>query len=75
MAFLLFCFSAFAQNAEEILKQADRNLMPESYEAFRKIIDIEPNGKKKEYIVYSLKKGKDKTALLFLSPAPSSAPN
>jgi hypothetical protein len=66
---MIFCFSAFGQNAEELLKQVDSNLMPESYVAYRKIIDTEPSGKKKEYSVYQMKKGADKMALLFLSPA------
>jgi outer membrane lipoprotein-sorting protein len=61
--------SAFCQDAQALLVQVDRNLMPESYEAYRKIIDIEPDGKRKEYLVYSIKKGKDKTAMLFLAPA------
>jgi hypothetical protein len=54
---------------QALLIQVDRNLMPESYEAYRKVIDIEPKGKQKEYIFYSIKKGRNKTALLFLVPA------
>lgn len=60
---------SFAQNGNELLKRIDEKLMPESYEAYRKIINIEPNGRKKEFIVYTVKKGTDKMALLFLSPA------
>jgi outer membrane lipoprotein-sorting protein len=55
--------------ADEILKLLDRNLMPESYEAYRKVVDIEPDGNQKEYILYTVKKGLDKVAILFLSPA------
>lgn len=59
----------FAQNRNELLKRIDEKLMPESYEAYRKLINIEPNGRKREFIVYTVKKGEDKMALLFLSPA------
>jgi hypothetical protein len=47
----------------------DRNLTPESFEAYRKLINIEPNGRKKEFVLYTVKKGADKVAALFLSPA------
>ena len=60
---------AFAQDGNELLKRIDEKLMPESYESYRKLINIEPNGRKKEFIVYTVKKGDDKVALLFLSPA------
>ena len=34
-----------------------------------KLINIEPNGDRKEFVIYSVKKGKDQTASLFLSPS------
>jgi outer membrane lipoprotein-sorting protein len=52
----------------EILKKVDRNLEPESYEAYRKLIDIQPDGSKKESVLYTMKKGRDKVVALFLSP-------
>jgi outer membrane lipoprotein-sorting protein len=55
--------------AEEILLQVDKNLTPPSFEAYRKLINEEPDGSSKEYIFFSVKKGKDKMALLYLSPA------
>jgi outer membrane lipoprotein-sorting protein len=55
--------------ADELVKAVDRNLAPESYEAYRRLINEEPNGKRKEYEFFTLKKGKDKLALLYLSPA------
>jgi outer membrane lipoprotein-sorting protein len=58
----------FAQDGSEILKRIDAKLMPESYESYRQLIDEYPDGKKKEYVVYSVKKGVDKVAVLFLSP-------
>jgi len=53
----------------QILIKLDRNLNPESYESYRKLINIEPNGRKREYVLFTIKKGADKVAALFLSPA------
>jgi len=53
----------------EILKKADENLMPVSFESYRKLINEEPDGSKKEFIFYTVKKGKDKVAMLYVSPA------
>ena len=61
--------SASARDANEILKQVDANLMPGSFEAYRKLVNEEPDGKKKEFIFYTVKKDKDKMALLYLAPA------
>ncbi len=61
--------SAVAVDGNEMLQKVDRNLNPESYEMYRKLINIEPDGSKKEFIMYSVKKGKDKIASVFLSPA------
>jgi hypothetical protein len=47
----------------------DKKLSPESYESYRKLINIEPDGKKKEFILFVVKKGSDKVAVLFLAPA------
>lgn len=52
----------------EILVQVDRNLRPESYEMYRKLINIEPDGSKKEFVLYTVKKGHDKMVALFLDP-------
>lgn len=56
-------------DANEILRKVDRNLEPESYEMYRKLINIEPSGAKKEFVLYSVKKGADKVIALFLEPA------
>jgi hypothetical protein len=58
-----------AQDANEILKQVDAKLMPESFEAYRKVINEEPDGSKKEFVFYTVKKGPDKVAMLYLAPA------
>ncbi len=59
----------FAQDANALLKTVDENLMPESYEAIRRLINEEPDGSKKEFTFFSVKKGKDKIAMLYLAPA------
>lgn len=68
---LLFFYvpTIFAQDGNELLKRIDNKLMPSSYESYRKLINIEPNGRKKEFIVYTIKKNKVNVAILFLSPA------
>jgi outer membrane lipoprotein-sorting protein len=58
-----------ALDGNEILKQVDKNLQPAAYEMYRKLINIEPNGDKKEFVLYSVKKGLDRMVALFLSPA------
>ena len=72
-AAILFCLLAGAvvraEDGNAILLQVDRNLQPESYEMYRKLINTEPNGAKKEYVLYTIKKGQDKMVALFLSPA------
>ena len=61
--------SALGEDANKLLKTVDEKLTPESYEAYRKIINEEPDGMKKEFIFYTVKKGRDKVAMLYLSPA------
>ena len=61
--------NAELDEANQLLVQLDRNLNPESYESYRKLINIEPDGKRKEFVLYSVKKGTDKVASVFLSPA------
>jgi len=71
LLFLILCFAtlpAAGIDGTQILQKVDRNLEPESYEAYRKLIDIQPDGSKREYVLYTLKKGRDKVLALFLSP-------
>lgn len=68
IAVILFVIPATALDGNEILLQVDRNLQPESYEMYRKLINVEPDGSKKEYVLYTVKKGQDKMVALFLSP-------
>ena len=65
MLMIFLCsIKVFAQDASEILKQVDARLTPESFEAYRKLINEEPDGKKKEFIFYTIKKGADKVAMV-----------
>lgn len=60
---------AHAIDGNQLLKEVDRNLNPDSYESYKKLINIEPDGTKKEFVLFTIKKGKDKVAALFISPA------
>jgi outer membrane lipoprotein-sorting protein len=60
---------ALAIDGAALLQKVDRNLEPESYEMYRKLVNIEPNGTRKEFVLYSVKKGRDKLVALFLEPA------
>lgn len=68
---LLVCLAwpALAVDGTKLLREIDRNLSPESYESYRKLINIEPDGKKKEFTLFTVKKGTDKVTSLFLAPA------
>lgn len=62
-------FSAQAIDGKELLAKVDRNLAPVSYEMYRKLINVEPDGSKREYTLYTVKKGQDKIISIFLAPA------
>ncbi|TAL41306.1 MAG: outer membrane lipoprotein-sorting protein, partial [Methylovulum sp.] len=66
---LIIVAPVYAIDGAVLLKQVDRNLNPESYESYRKLINIEPDGRKKEYTLFTIKKGVDKVVSLFLAPA------
>ena len=66
---LILASPVFALDGTVLLKQVDRNLNPESYEMYRKLINVEPDGNRKEFTLFSLKKGSDKIAALFIAPA------
>ncbi|TXH65060.1 MAG: outer membrane lipoprotein-sorting protein [Tolumonas sp.] len=61
--------TALALDGKALLQTVDRNLEPESYESYRKLINIEPDNTRKEFVIYSVKSGRDKIVTLFLSPA------
>lgn len=61
--------TSYALNGDDLLVEIDRNMQPESYEMYRKLINVEPDGSKKEFVLYTVKKGQEKMVALFLSPA------
>ena len=67
LAFATHAWAA-AIDGNDLLRKVDRNLEPESYEMYRKLINIEPSGNRKEFVLYSVKKGRDKVVALFLDP-------
>ncbi|MBI5558127.1 MAG: outer membrane lipoprotein-sorting protein [Deltaproteobacteria bacterium] len=69
VAAMLQAVPALALDGNEILRRVDQNMQPQSYEMHRKLINIEPDGGKKEFVLYTVKKGDDKMVALFLSPA------
>lgn len=65
---LLTAAGVYAQDGAALLAKIDRNLEPDSYEMYRKLINIEPDGKKKEFVLFMVRKGNEKVAGVFLSP-------
>jgi outer membrane lipoprotein-sorting protein len=65
----LVALPAAAIDGTQILQKVDRNLEPETYESYRQLTDIQPDGSKKVSVLYTLKKGRDKVVALFLAPA------
>ena len=54
--------------AESLLEQVDKKLSPNSADSYKKLINIEPDGSRKEFLLYQMKKDKDKIVSLFLQP-------
>jgi hypothetical protein len=65
---LFLALPAMALDGMEILRKVDRNLEPESSESLRKLINVEPDGRKKEFVLYTVRKGRDQVVGLFLAP-------
>jgi outer membrane lipoprotein-sorting protein len=59
---------AWGLDGNVILAQVDRNLAPDSYEMYRKLINQEPDGSRKEFVLYTAKKGRESMIALFLAP-------
>jgi len=59
---------AMAQDGNALLLDIDRRLQPESYEMYRKLVNIEPDGNRKEFVLYTVKKGQGNVVALFLDP-------
>ena len=54
--------------ASNILETIDRKLTPTSAQMYKKLINIEPDGTKKEFLMFQAKKDKDKMVSMFLAP-------
>ena len=65
-AFLLML--SLTLSANNILEDIDRKLTPVSAQMYKKLINIEPDGTKKEFLIFQAKKDKDKMVSLFLEP-------
>ena len=59
---------AWSYDAEEVLREVDTRMAPASYEMYRKLINIEPDGSRKEFVLYTVKKGEAAMIALFLDP-------
>jgi outer membrane lipoprotein-sorting protein len=67
--YLIFAAApAWGLDGNAILAQVDRNLAPDSYEMYRKLINQEPDGSRKEFVLYTAKKGRESMIALFLAP-------
>ncbi len=62
---LLLSGSLFAEN---LLEQIDKKMSPGSSETYKKLINIEPDGSKKEFVLYQARLGNDKMVSAFLMP-------
>jgi len=65
---LLTIFTLRSIYAQNILLQIDKNMAPGSSESYKKLINIEPDGSKKEFLLYQARKGRDKMVSAFLQP-------
>lgn len=54
--------------ADNILEQIDKKMSPGSSETYKKLINIEPDGTKKEFLLYQARLGSDKMVSAFLKP-------
>lgn len=59
---------ALALDGPAVLEAVDRNMMPGSFEMYRKLVNIDPDGDKREFVFYTIKGGRDSVANLFLAP-------
>lgn len=65
---IILLASVISVFSSDILEKIDRNLTPVSAQMYKKLINIEPDGAKKEFILFQAKKDKEKMVSLFLSP-------
>ena len=68
LCLVLLAAPAWGLDGEDILARVDSNLAPDSYEMYRKLINQEPDGSRKEFVLYTAKKGRESMIALFLAP-------
>jgi len=68
MKILAFLITFNLMLSAGILEDIDRKLTPVSAAMYKKLINIEPDGSKKEFLIFQAKKDKDKMVSLFLEP-------
>ncbi|MBU1657618.1 outer membrane lipoprotein-sorting protein [bacterium] len=68
MKTIIFLLAIGVMLGANILEDIDRKLTPVSAQMYKKLINIEPDGSKKEFLLFQAKKDKDKMISLFLEP-------
>ncbi|MCW9026428.1 MAG: outer membrane lipoprotein-sorting protein, partial [Thiovulaceae bacterium] len=69
MKYLFILLTSFISVfSSDILEKIDRNLTPTSAQMYKKLINIEPDGTKKEFLLFQAKKDKEKMVSIFLAP-------
>ena len=68
MRLITFLLALSVMLSANILEDIDRKLTPVSAQMYKKLINIEPDGEKKEFLIFQAKKDKDKMVSLFLAP-------
>mgnify|MGYP001825915847 CR=1 FL=1 len=65
---LVFATCTYGMDGGDVLRQIDERMWPASYEMHRKLINVKSDGSKREYLMYTLKNGRDRVVNLFLAP-------
>lgn len=68
LVLLVLAGAAHALDGEALLRRMDEAMGPDSYTMYRKLINIKDDGSRREYVMFTLKKGRDKVINLFLEP-------
>ena len=65
---IILLIASISLFANDLLLQVDKNLQPGSNESYKKLINIEPDGSRKEFLIYAAKSGTNKMVSAFLKP-------
>ncbi|TVP82054.1 MAG: outer membrane lipoprotein-sorting protein [Thioalkalivibrio sp.] len=66
---ILGCAPLWAVDADALLAEVDQRMQPGALEMYRKIINVEPDGRSREFVLYTVRSGADSMAAVFLDPA------